>query len=77
MRAFGLVEVATAAELKRVKKVVNHNAKVEMMVIVGFIAYAFADLMYSRQIDDEICDLEKRIADLEKENKKEADLFEE
>lgn len=78
MRAFGLVEVATAAELNRVKKVVNHNAKCEIMIHLALLGYMIVDIMHDKYVENEINDLKKRISVLERQNnEKEAELFEE
>ena len=78
MRAFGLVEVATAAELNRVKKVVNHNAKCDTFIYLALLAYMITDIMHDKYVENEINDLKKRISVLERQNnEKEAELFEE
>lgn len=78
MRAFGLVEVATAAELNRVKKVVNHNARCDNIINLLLLAYIIADIMHDKYVENEISDLKKRISVLERQNNdEEAELFEE
>lgn len=78
MRAFGLVEVATAAELNRVRKVVNHNARCDTIIYLALLGYMIADIMHDKYVENEINDLKKRISVLERQNnEKEAELFEE
>lgn len=88
MKAIALTEVATAAELNRVKEVVNNNADatdgLRKILAFGFFVcatYVFMDWKRGRQFNREICreisELKKRIDILEGKDNEEAEFFEE
>jgi len=81
MKAIALAEVATAAELREVAKVVDNNAMVlkKALTIIGVscIAYSFLDFLKDKQVANEIADLKKRIDILEGRNNEEDKFFEE
>ena len=78
MKTITLTEVATAAELNQLKGVVNNNAGCLKKLCFMMAGYIISDYFLGyKPMRNEIEALRKRIDILERNNKEEAEFFEE